>query len=415
MRSLRKKVYLAAGFYTVSMGTGRKEFHPKKPRPGLEQYVLDAGKGVLAQISSPDVIDECVISNFMASRFCRQANLAGLMPTIDPALELRPSTRVEGACGSGGMGVYTAIKSVLAETADVVLALGVEVQNTVKAVYGADYLALAGHYATERKNGHAFFFPAKFAERCRAYAEKYGRARMREGMARWYVQAIENARRCPKAQEHHNDNPDLLATGMTPPNPSAFMDELNVFDCSKVSDAGAGVLVCSEEGLARAGVPKEKAAQVVGVAQAESSLVEQPRDLTRLDTSAVAVRRALAMAGIGIKDVGVMEIHDCFTITAALAIEAAGLAVPGGGPAFIIEGKSRLDGELPVNPTGGLVGYGHPVGATGVRQAADLLAQVTNQAGPCQVKLSLSRPFGLMINMGGNDKTLTSLVVKSAV
>jgi acetyl-CoA acetyltransferase len=414
MKKLRKNVYLAAGFYTTSLGSGRKEFHPKKPRPSLEDYIKEAGKGVVSQIPSANLIDECVIANFMAARFCRQGNLAGLMPTIDPALVGKPTTRVEGACGSGGMGVYTGIKSVLAETADVALVLGVEVQNTVKAIYGADYLALAGHYASERKAGHAYFFPAKFSERAKAYAEKWGRPKTREAMAHWYKQAVENARRCPKAQEHHNEIPDLLAAGMTPPNAAAFTEELNGFDCSKVSDGGAAVLVCSDEGLTKLGIPKSKAALVCGVGQVEADLTAQPQDPAQLVTSAAAVARALEHAGIGIKDVGVMEIHDCFTITALLALEAAGVVPAGKGGPFVIEGKTRLDGEMPVNATGGLVGYGHPTGATGVRQAIDLWLQVTGQAGPCQVKLPAARPHGLMINMGGNDKTLTSLVVKAA-
>lgn len=413
MKSLRKDVYFAAGFYTVSLGTGRREFHPRKPRPGLEHYIREAGRGVLDQIPSADLVDECVIGNFMAARFNHQGNLAGLMPTIDPALVSKPSTRVEGACDSGGLAVYTGIKSVLAETADVVLVLGVEVQNTVKAVYGADYLALAGHYASERKNGSAWFFPGKFSERAGAYFEKYGRSPAREAMARWYEQAIVHARLCPKAQEHHNDNGDLFASGMTPPNPGSFVDHLNVFDCSKVSDGAAAMLVCSEEGLRRLGIAKDRAALVSGLAQVQADLTVQPEDPTSLQTSRIATQRALASAGIGIKDVGVMELHDCFTITALLALEAAGVTSPGQAPGFVNEGRTRLGGDLPVNCTGGLIGFGHPTGATGVRQAVDLLAQVTGSAGPNQAVLPAARPYGLMINMGGNDKTVTSLVVRA--
>lgn len=414
MKSLRKNVYLVAGYNTVSLGTGRKEFSPKKARPGLEHYIEEAGRGAISQIPSASMVDECVIGNFMASRFNHQGNLAGLMPIIDPALEYKPSTRVEGACDSGGLAMYTGIKSVLAETADVVLVLGVEVQNTVKAMYGADYLALAGHYATERKEGHAYFFPAKFSDRAKAYMDKWGKPRTREAMAHWYVQAIEHARNCPKAQEFHNENPNLLATGMTPPNPSGFVDELNVFDCSKVTDGASAILVCSEEGLKRIGSGKDKAAFVAGLAQVEANLTQQPKDLSELACSRVAVQKALESAGLKIGDIGVMEIHDCFTITALLALEAAGVVQPGQAAGFIMEGRSRLGGDMPTNTTGGLIGFGHATGATGVRQAVDLLAQVTGHAGPAQVKLPSNRTHGLMINMGGNDKTVTSMVVRAA-
>ena len=179
------------------MGTGRKEFDPRKPRPGLEHYIQEAGRGVLAQIPDPALVDECVISNFMAARFNRQGNLAALMPTIHPSLEYKPSTRVEGACGSGGLGVLTGMKSVLADLADVVLVLGVEVQNTVKAIYGADILAGAGHYASQRKDGHAYFFPAFFSDRAGAAFQKYGQPKVRAAMTQWFVNAIEAARKLP--------------------------------------------------------------------------------------------------------------------------------------------------------------------------------------------------------------------------
>ncbi|MCU0293719.1 MAG: hypothetical protein MUF10_17340, partial [Thermoanaerobaculaceae bacterium] len=180
MKPLRKPVFLAAGAYTMSMGTGRKEFDPKKSRPGLEHYINEAVRAVLAQIPNPDLVEEGVIANFMAARFNRQGNLASLLAAAHPALRYKPMVRVEGACGTGGLGLATGIKTVLAEAADVVLVVGVEVQNTVKAIYGADILAGAGHYASERKAGHAYFFPNKFSERAGAYYERYGAERTRK-------------------------------------------------------------------------------------------------------------------------------------------------------------------------------------------------------------------------------------------
>jgi len=162
---------MTGGYNTISMGTGRSEFHPKKPRPGLEHYIKEAGQGTLKQIGGAKNIDEAVIGNFMAPRFNKQANLPGFVPMIDEELQWKPSTSVEGACGSGGLALVSGIKSILAETADVVLSLGVEVQNTVKAIYGADILAGAGWYQ-KRKNGHAYFFPGQFSDRAGAYYEK---------------------------------------------------------------------------------------------------------------------------------------------------------------------------------------------------------------------------------------------------
>jgi acetyl-CoA C-acetyltransferase len=203
MHMLRRKVYMVAGYNTLSLGTGRKEFDPKKERPGVEDYMREAGQGTLKQIGGAANVDECVVGNFIAARFNRQANLAAFFPYVDEGLRGKPAIRVEGACGTGGLALITGIKSILAETADVVLVIGVEVQNTVKAIYGADILAAAG-YAKDRKNGHAYFFPGQFSDRAGAYFEKYGRDKTRQAFARWYKNAIENARLCATAQEYHN-------------------------------------------------------------------------------------------------------------------------------------------------------------------------------------------------------------------
>ncbi len=414
MNHLNKPVYLTAGYNTIFLGSGRKEFHPKKPRPGLTHYISEAGKGAIAQVSDARHIDEGVISNFMAARYNRQGNLAAFIPAIDPALAAKPCTRVEGACGSGGLGVYTAMKSVLAGISDVVLTVGVEVQNSVKAVYGADYLAGAGYYEGERKAGHAHFFPSKFSERAGACYQKYGQEPVRTAMAKWYEQAIRNARRNPNAQEHHNTTEDLFAAGMTPPNPKIFMEHLNVFDCSKVTDGGSAVVVTSAEGLKKLGVPPADAVEIAGFGIAVADITRPPEDLTRLDTTRQAVQKAYRMSGLGPADIGLIELHDCFTITALLALEAAGFAAEGEGADFIREGRTAPDAGLPVNATGGLIGFGHPVGGTGVRMAADLWQQLTGKAGDCQVKISPDKPYGLMINMGGNDKTVAAFIFRRA-
>jgi acetyl-CoA C-acetyltransferase len=410
--ALRRKVYVAAGHYTVSLGTGRKEFHPRKPRPGIEHYIQEAGRGVIDQIGSPDVIDECIIGNFMAARFVRQGNLAALMPTIHPSLVYKPSTRVEGACGSGGLAVMTGVKSVLAEMSEVVLVVGVEVQNTVKAIYGADILAGAGHYASQRKDGHAYFFPNMFSLRAGACYEKYGQEKVRAAMAQWYVNAVEGARRCPEAQEHHNPAGDLYKLGGMAPNPKAFVEHLNFFDCSKVSDGAAGLIVCSEEGLKKCGIDKKDAVEVAGIGTAVADLTTMPEDPTDLATSRAAVVKAYDVAGIGVKDLAFAEVHDCFSITGILMTEATQICAQGEGFDYISARKTALDGAFPVNLTGGLVGYGHPTGASGVRMTVDNWKQLTGKAGDYQVKIADHKSHGLVISMGGNDKTVVGVVLK---
>lgn len=410
---MQKKVYMVAGYNTVSLGTGRSEFHPKKSRPGIEHYIQEAGRETLKMIGGAKNVDESVVGNFMASRFNNQAHLAAIIPSIDPELRYKPSMRVEGACASGGLALMSGIKSVLAGTAEVVLAVGVEVQNSVKAMYGADHLALAG-WQKNRKKGHAYFFPGEFSDRAKAYYNKYGEEYTRKGLAAWYKNAIENARLCPTAQEYENKNTDLKKTGMTPPNGHMFVDHLNVFDCSKVSDGASAIAIVSEEGLKRVGIDKKDAVEVAGFGQVEDNLLEDPENPTELLTTKQAVNNAFKMAGIDKSKLATVETHDCFTIAGVMATEAIGFANPGKGAEFVAKGETSRTGKIPFNTTGGLIGWGHPTGATGVHQAVTLWEQLTGKAGEAQIEIPNDRPYGMSVNMGGNDKTVVSIVYKRA-
>jgi acetyl-CoA acetyltransferase len=317
---------------------------------------------------------------------------------------------VEGACASGGLALASGLKSVLSGMAETVLVMGVEVQNTVKAIYCADFLAGAGWYDGERKDGHAYFFPGKFSDRAGAYAAKVGPALAREAFAHWYRNAVENARLNPDAQERFNTSGDLLKQGLTAPNAKAFTEHLNLYDCSKVSDGAAAIVVCSEEGWRRMGLSREDVVEVAGYGQMAANLTAPPPDLTEMTTCKRAAAQAQAMAGTSIRDMGVCEVHDCFTVSGILLTEALGMAEAGGGAEAVIGGLTRRTGAYPTNTGGGLVGYGHPTGATGVRMAVDLWRQLTGRAGEYQV--DVKKDHALMVSMGGNDKTVVSLVLR---
>ena len=413
MKNLRRKVYMVAGYNTIAMGSGRKEFNPKKERPGLEEYLKEAGQVTLKMIGGAQNVDECVVGNFMASRFNHQANLAAFFPYIDEGLKYKPATRVEGACCSGGLALMSGIRSVLAETAEVVLVIGIEVQNTVKAIYGADILAGAGWFK-QRKNGHGFFFPGQFSNRAGAYYEKYGREKTMNAFAQWYENAIENARLCPTAQEYHNTLGDLKACALTPPNGKSFVDHLNGYCCSKVSDGASSIAVVSEEGLQRVGIPKSEAIEIMSWGHVVDDITKTAEDLAELSTTRQAVSLALQNAGITVDQVATAEVHDCFTIAGVMAVEALGLAEKGKGADYIIAGHTSRSGKFPINTTGGLIGWGHPTGATGVHQAITILEQLTGKAGGNQVSIPPERPYGLSVNMGGDDRTLVSIVYKKA-
>ena len=408
MKALRKRVYAAAGYNTTYFGSGRREFHPKKPMPVFEDYLKETYRGTADQISAP-VFDEGVLTNFGATRFIKQANLPGFLPFAAPSLKGKPCTRVEGACGSGGLGIAAAVRSVLSDLADSVLVIGAEIQNTMKAVYGADVLAAAGYYKKERKNGHAFFFPGVFSDRAGAYAKRYDANLMRRGMAKWYELAILNARKNPKAQEHHNDSSDPFAMGMTPPDASLFLPHLNLFDCSKVTDGASSIVVASEEGLRKLGVEKADAVEIVGIYTAEGDITEEPEDAAFFATTHTAVAGAKEMADIGIESLSLLELHDCFSIAGLIALETIGFAERGKAGRFLLDGNSAADGKIPTNLSGGLCGFGHPVGVSGVRQLVDLLHQFTERA---EQQAACATPYGMMVCMGGNDKTVTSIIVK---
>lgn len=408
-KKLRKKVYAAAGYNTVFFGPGRRDFDPSKPMPTFDHYIKDAAQGVLKQVANPE-FDEGVIANFMAPRFLKQANLPGFLPSVVPQLLHKPCTAVEGACGSGGRGIATAVRSILSDESDAVFLLGFEVQNCVKSVFGADILAGASDFRHARKSGDAFFFPGIFAKRAGAYFQKYGEEPTRQAMARWYEQSILNARKNPKAQEYENVASDLYALGLTAPDPERFIPYLNYYDCSKVSDGASGIVIASEEGLKKLGLDKRSAVEIVGLAGAEGNITTDPVDPTVFDATAAAAGKALQQANITLDSLGLLELHDCFTITALIALESIGLAEKGRAGERISAGWFGPQGRLPTNLSGGLGGFGHPVGASGVRQLVDLLHQFTGQAA---FQSQPVHPCGLMISMGGNDITVTAVVVRS--
>lgn len=406
----RVKVYVAAGYNTTYFGPGRPEFNPKAEMPTFDLYLKEAAYGTCSQVANP-VFDEGVIGSFMPGRFLKQAHLPAFLPAFVPSLLYKPCTGVEGACGTGGRAIATAIRSILSGMAESVFVMGFEVQNTMKPVYGADVLAGASYYSKERKSGHAYFFPGVFADRAGAYYAKYGYEETRFAMAQWYEQMIQNARKCPKAQEYQNLSLNLYELGMTAPNPEKFLPHLNHYDCSKVSDGASSLLVLSEKGLKKCGIKMEDAVEIVALGEAQDDITKPPKDPTEFTTTRIAFDMALKRAEIDREDLALLEVHDCFTISAIQGLEAMGFAEPGKGPDLILKEKTEADSRLPVNLSGGLIGFGHPTGATGVRQLVDLQQQLT---GCAQNQITPRTPYGAMVSMGGNDKTVTAIIVKTA-
>jgi len=198
------------------------------------------------------------------------------------------------------------------------------------------------------------------------------------------------------------------------PNGKFFVDNLNVFDCSKVSDAASAIAIASEEGLKKMGVAKSDAVEIVSFGQATNDITKVPDNLSEMDGYRAAAQEALKDAGLTINDIGTIETHDCFTIAGIIGVEMLGLAEAGKGAQFVADGETARDGYMPMNTTGGLIGWGHPTGGTGVHMAVTLWQQLTGKAGNAQINIDPKRPYGMSINMGGDDKTLTAIIYKKA-
>jgi len=203
-----------------------------------------------------------------------------------------------------------------------------------------------------------------------------------------------------------------LKTAMMPPDGKRFVDNLNYTDCSKVSDGASAIAVVSEEGLKRIGIAPADAVELLGFGQVEDNIMEDPADPLELSATKVAVQKALEMARITKDQLATVETHDCFTIAGVLAAEAIGFAPRGKGADFVSQGHTARNGSIPFNTTGGLIAWGHPTGATGVHQVVTIWEQLTNKAGPAQIVIQDDKPYGLTVNMGGNDKTVVSMVFK---
>jgi acetyl-CoA acyltransferase len=412
-------VYIAAQAITPFIGKGSPHFivkgHPDfgtKDNPALEDHIATVVRQLLADYAvDPSLIQRGYVGNFAGELFSQQGFLGAMLARADARLAGIGCARVEAACASGGVGIIGAIEAIQAGL-DVVLVVGAEVQTTVRPREGADYLARAAHYATERSIDD-FTFPALLARRAKAYKETYGLTD--RDLAHFSVKAYANANRNPLAHMHAVKMTLDQAATASDANPNFLQNpelkpHLKVSDCSQVSDGAAAVILASETGLQKLGRTPAACVKVRAYGFCTNPL-GQVHDLLRLDTTAAATAEAMRDGGITPQEVQVAEVHDCFTIAELLMYEAIGLAEPGKGIDLLLSGRTSLEGDIPVNPGGGLVGFGHPVGATGVKQAAEIFRQMQGLCGEYQIQRDLHT--GLTANMGGDDRTVVSLVLEN--
>jgi acetyl-CoA C-acetyltransferase len=404
------------------LGGAQSDFarHLAREGLGLADLTREVVDAALADARlEADAIDAVHVGNAFGELFTGQAQLGALPATVVPALWGKPAARHEAACASGSIAVLAAAAEIEAGRYDCVLVLGVEQERNVPGDVAARHLGAAAHVGHEGQLAR-FMWPHLFAlladeiERRHGLACDHLRALARKNFA--------NARANPLAQTR---------TWTLAPEAFAADDVLNPvvegrlrrLDCGQITDGGAAVILASE-GFATA-----------WAARRDVALDAQPRLLgwghrtaglplaAKLERSAgepyllphvrAAILDAYRRAGLpGPEALDGIETHDCFTVTEYLALDHFGLTAPGEAWKAIESGLIERDGKLPVNPSGGLIGLGHPVGATGVRMLLDAARQVSGRAGATQVATQAggARRFATL-NIGGSGTTAVSFVV----
>ena len=358
----------------------------------LRDMIAEAGVMAIedAEITG-EQIDALYVGNMSGGRFIEQEHIGALIADCAGLSRLHvPSTRVEAACASGGLALRQAVLAVASGYSDIVIAAGVEKMTDVSTGTAADALASAADREWECFFGATF--PALYAMIAKLHMRRYGTTN--DQMAQVAVKNHHHACMNPIAQYHMEiTTDDVLKSPMV-------ADPLHILDCSPISD-GAAALVLAPTEMARRF--SEEPIKIVGSAQASDTLaLHDRRDLTTLDATVHAGRAAFTQAGIEPRAVDVAEVHDCFTIAEILAIEDLGFVEKGQGGKATEEGMTALGGSLPINTSGGLKACGHPVGATGIKQAYEIVLQLRGKAGKRQVD---EAEVGLAHNVGGSGGT----------
>ncbi len=309
---------------------------------------------------------------------------AGLLP--------KPATRVESACASSGAALRCGIFAVLSGLHDMVMVGGVEKMTHRATSDVTEFLAMASDFPFEQ--WHGMTFPGLYALIATAHMHKYGTTEEQMAMV-----AVKNHRHGALNPKAHMQREVTLEQAMLS---RVIAWPLKLFDCSLITD-GASCLVLAKPEMARKFT--DTPVHIIGSGQASDAIgLYEREEFTTLKAAKLAAQEAYRMAKIESRNVDVAEVHDCFTIAEIVAYEDLGFCKPGEGGSLLEKGVTTIEGELPVNTSGGLKSKGHPVGATGTAQAYEIYLQLTDQAERRQVK---GAEIGLTHNVGGSGATAT--------
>ena len=363
----------------------------------FRQMIVEAGARAIEDAGIDGTqIDAMYVGNMSAGQFISQEHISSLIADHAGLVPI-PCTRVEAACASGGLALRQGVIAVASGIHDIVVVGGIEKMTDIMTEQTTETLATAADQEWE-----AFFgatFPGLYAMMARRHMYEFGTTEDQMAMAA--VKNHHNACFNPCAQYQMEITVDDVLKSAPVDSP------LKLLDCSPITD-GAACLILA---------PAEKAKQytdtpilVAGTGQASDTLCLHGRStLTGLRGTVDASRIAYKMAGVGPGDIGFAEVHDCFTIAEIMAIEDLGFCKKGEGGKATEEGETAIGARIPINTSGGLKGKGHPVGATGIAQAVELVLQLRGEAGKRQVG---GTEIGLCQNVGGSGGTVVVHVLR---
>ncbi len=380
------------------VGIGKTAFGAFPDRD-LRSLAVEAGQKALADANvKTSQVEAFYLGNFAGPSFVGQNHLAPYVAAGMGIIGI-PATRFEAACASSGAAFFHAVSAVAAGLYDVVLVAGVEKMTSQSTPKVTEILAGAGDLCGEVRAGATF--PALFAMIARRHMYQYGTTR--EHMAAVAVKNHQNGAKNPLAHMRKVITMEQALNG------KPIAEPLTVYDCSLISDGAAAVVIAPAE---RAAEFTSKPVRVLGIAQASDNVaLDEKDDITTLRAVKTSAAKAYKMAGLQPSDIQLAEVHDCFTIAEILAIEDLGFVKKGEGGPYSLAGKTCIQGELPVNTSGGLKSKGHPVGATGVGQICDLAQQLRGEAGERQV---VRNKIGLAQNLGGSGATSVVSILGAA-
>ncbi len=371
---------------------GKSELSYRELAVEAARAALEDAGAELAQVEA------LFLGSYSPGTFVHQEHVAPLI-AAELGLSHVPSTRVENACASGATAFVSGMMAIAAGLYDVVLVVGAEKMTATPVAETTRILAEAADWENESKVG--LTFPGAYALMARAYLHKYGYGR--EILDAVAIKNHANALANPYAQFHKAITTEDIAKS------PMVADPLTLYDCSPISDGAAAILLVAADA---AGTFAKPAVRVLGFGQASDSLALYRRpDLTTLPAARQAAQRAYRMAGVSPREISLAEVHDCFTIAEIIATEDLGFFQPGEGGEAAKAGATSRDGQIPVNPSGGLKAKGHPVGATGVGQLVEATFQLRGEAGERQID---GAELALTHNVGGSGATCVVTILGRA-